>query len=175
MNALPLLALTMLLSIALSFVQIGVVPAAFAEPLAAPVLPVALLAGWAAVRHPREAWPAPLAAAVILGSVSEARVGAFALALLPALAIVTLVRDRERRGEGTAMRRLGLAAGAGAAGALSYVLVLWAAAGAAGGAAASPAAAVPALLVGVAWTGASATALAAALWPLRTDSGGFFA
>ncbi|MFA7250314.1 MAG: hypothetical protein WC273_11870, partial [Dehalococcoidia bacterium] len=87
------------LAVLAAIMQIGAVPAAFAEPLAGPVLPVALLAGWAAVRRPREVWPVPLAAAAVLGVVSEGRVGIFALALLPGLALVTLVRLRERRGE----------------------------------------------------------------------------
>lgn len=167
MIAIPVL----VLAIVVSILQISAVPTAFAQPLAAPILPVALLAGWAAVRRPREAWPIPLAAAVVLGVVSEGRVGVFVLALLPALALVTLVRLRERRGEATAVRRLGLAAGAAAAGTLCYVLLTSAAAGTAG----TLPRAIPALVVGMAGTAVLATALAAALWPVRTDSGGLFA
>ena len=161
----------LVLAIAVSILQIGAVPAAFAQPLAAPILPVALLAGWAAVRRPREAWPIPLAAAVVLGVVSEGRVGVFALALLPALTLVTLVRLRERRGEATALRRLGLAASAAAGGVLCYVLLTSAPAGTAG----TLPGALLALLMSMAGTAVLATALAAALWPVRTDSGGLFA
>lgn len=167
MMALPLL----VLAIGAAILQVGAVPAAFAQPLAAPVLPVALLAGWAAIRRPREAWLAPLGAAAVLGAVSEGRVGLFLLALLPALALATLARLRERRGEGTAVRRLGLAAAAGAAGTLCYVLFLAVAAGTA----AAVTSALPALLGGMAWTGLLAALLAGALWRVRTDSGGLFA
>jgi hypothetical protein len=165
--ALPLL----LLAVGAAILQVGAVPAAFAQPLAAPVLPVALLSGWAATRRPREAWPVPVGAALVLGTVSEGRVGTFLLALLPALALATLIRLRERRGEGTVLRRLALAGLGGAMGTLGYVLLLTIAAGTA---AALPAA-LPALLGGMAWTGVIATLLAALLWRVRSDSGGLFA
>lgn len=167
MMALPLV----LLAVMASILQVGAVPAAFGQPLAAPVLPVALLAGWAAIRRPREAWPAPLAAAAVLGTVSDLRVGAFLLALLPVLAIATAVRLRERRGEATALRRLALAAVAGSLGTACYVLILSFAAGTA------PALSegIVALLKGMACTAAIATILAAMMWRLRTDSGGLFA
>lgn len=161
----------LLLAVGVSILQVGVVPAAFAQPLAAPVLPVALLAGWAAIRRPHEAWPIPLAAAVVLGTVSEARVGMFVLALLPALILVTLARVRERRGEATIPRRLALAAVAGATGAVCYVLLL----SVAGGTTDALAPALLALLAGMAWTGVLATILAASLWRMRADSGGLFA
>jgi hypothetical protein len=167
MIALPLL----LLAVGAAILQVGAVPAAFAQPLAAPVLPVALLAGWAAMRRPRETWPAPLGAALVLGAVSEARVGTFLLALLPVLLLATLVRLRERRGEGTAFRRLALAAVAGAGGTLGYVLLLSIVSGTAG----DLVRALPALVTGMAWTGVLAAVLAAALWRVRSDSGGLFA
>lgn len=168
MIALPVL---LVLAIGASILQVGAVPAAFVQPLAAPVLPIALVAGWAAIRRPREAWPVPVAAAIVLGAVSEARVGVFLLALLPALVIVTLVRLRERRGEGTALRRLALAAVAGGAGALCYVLFL----SLAGGTGRALTYAVPALLIGMLWTGLLATLVGVALWRVRTSSGGLFA
>lgn len=167
MIAVPLL----LLAIGAAILQVGAVPAAFNQPLASPVLPVALLAGWAATRHPREAWPVPLAAAVVLGTVSEGRVGVFVLALLPGLALATLARLRERRGEGTASRRLALAAVAGAGGTLGYVVLLAAVAGTAS----TLPAALPWILAGMAWTAVVATLLAALLWRVRSDSGGLFA
>jgi len=161
----------LLLAMAAAVLQVGAVPAAFHQPLAAPVLPVALLAGWAAMRRPREAWPVPLGAAVVLGVLSEERVGLYLLALLPGLGIATFLRLRERRGEGTASRRLALAAVGGAAGMLCYVLALAAAAGT--GRMLSPA--LPALIGGMAWTGMLAALLAAALWRVRSDRGGLFA
>lgn len=163
--------LLVLLALGASIVQVGALPGAFLEPLAGPVLPVALLAGWAAMRQPREAWPVPIAAGIVLGVLSEARVGIFVLALLPALAVATIVRARERRGEGTALRRLALAAGAGALGMLCYVFVL----SEATGTAAALLGALPAILRGAAWTAVLATALAGALWRFRTTSGGLFA
>ena len=159
------------LAVALAIVQVGAVPAAFAQPLAAPVLPIALLAGWSAIRRPREAWPVPVAAAIVLGAVSEARVGVFVLALLPALVIVTLVRLRERRGEGTALRRLALAAVAGGVGALCYVAFL----SAADRNVVALTHAVPSLFIGMLWTGLLAMIVGAALWRVRTSSGGLFA
>jgi hypothetical protein len=161
----------LLLAVAAAILQVGAVPAAFHQPLAAPVLPVALLAGWAAMRRPREASLAPLGAALVLGTVSEGRVGVFLLALLPALALATLTRLRERRGEGTAVRRFGLAALAGAGGTLGYVLFLSLAAGTAG----ALVEVAPALLGGIAWTATLATVLAGLLWRVRTASGGLFA
>ena len=163
--------LLVLLALAAAIAQIGLVPGAFAEPLAGPVLPVALLAGWTAMRRPKEAWPVPLVAAIVLGAVSEARTGMFVLALLPALGVATVARAGERRGEGTAIRRLGLAAAAGAIGALCYVAVLSMAAGTE----ATLTRALPALLVGATWTALLATVLAGAMWRVRTDSGGLFA
>lgn len=162
--------LLLLLAVVASIVQIGALPAAFAQPLAAPVLPIVLLAGWAAIRRPAEAWPIPLAAAVVLGTVSETRVGLFLLALLPALLLITLVRQRERRGDGTALRRLTLAAGAGALGTACYVATLSLGSGTADLLSRS----APALLGGMAWTAALAALLAAALWRVRARSGGLF-
>ncbi|MFA7250196.1 MAG: hypothetical protein WC273_11275, partial [Dehalococcoidia bacterium] len=81
------------------------------------------------------------------------------------------VRLRERRGEATGLRRLGLAAAGGAAGALSNVLLL----AAAGGTLDAVLPVLSSLLVGTTWTAALATVLAAALWPVRAGSGGLFA
>lgn len=169
---------TLLLAVAVAIVQVGAVPSAFAQPLAAPVLPIALLAGWSAARRPRETWPVPIATAVVLGAMSEARVGTFLLALLPALLLAALARARERRGEATALRRLALATLAGAGGTACYVLLLNAGAQGLwlpGGSGTSVLTALSALAGGCAWTGLLAAALAAVLWPFRTDSGGLFA
>lgn len=167
MIALPLF----LIAAGAAILQVGAVPAAFREPLAAPVLPVVLLAGWAATRRPREAWPVPLGAALVLGTVSEGRVGMFLLALLPGLVVATVLRARERRGEGTAARRLALAALTGVLGGLGYVVLL----AAATDTASMLPTALPRLLSGIAWTGALAALLAGLLWRVRSDSGGLFA
>ena len=92
---------------------------------AAGALPGALAAGWAAVRGPREAVALAFAAAAVLGSLSEARVGLFALALLPAVAAGTLaaVDVPGRRTRSLRAALAGVWAGAG------YLAVLAAAAG----------------------------------------------
>ncbi len=164
------LALTAL-AIAAAIVQVSAVPAAFSQPIAAPVLPIALLAGWAAVRQPREVWPVPLAAGIVLGAMSDVRVGMFILALLPALVILTLVRARERRGEGHILRYVAFAAASAAAGGISYVVLL----SVVSGTTRALPAATPALVSGVLSTGVLAALLAACLWPLRPRSGGLFA
>jgi len=107
----------------------------------------------------------------VLGAVSDLRVGAFLLALLPVLAIATAVRLRERRGEATLLRRLALAAMAGSLGTVCYVVILSVAAGT------TPALSegIVALAKGMAWTAVIATLLAAAMWRVRTESGGLFA
>ena len=105
--------LLVLLALAAAIAQIGLGPGAFAEPLAGPVLPVALLAGWTAMRRTKEAWPVPLVAAIVLGAVSEARTGMFVLALLPALGVATVARAAERRGEGTAIHEVATSLGLG--------------------------------------------------------------
>ncbi len=87
---------------------------------AAVALPGALAAGWAAVRGPREAIALVFAAAAILGVLSEARVGLFALALLPAAAAGTLAGAGVPRRRTRALR----AAVAGLLGAASYLGLL---------------------------------------------------
>ncbi len=166
-----ILVLVPLLAVAAALVQIGAVPAAFAQPLAGPVLPVALIAAWTAVRDPREAWATPVAAAIILGSVSEARVGWFLLALLPPAALVALARGWEQRGEATAGRRIALAALAGAVGVVTYVVIL----AAGGGALDALRPEAGAIVRSVSWTALLAAAGAAALWPLRPRGAGLFA
>lgn len=165
-----------LLAACAAVVQIGAAPPAFADRLAAPVLPVALIAAWASMRDPRETWPALVVSAVLLGVVSEARIGGYLLALLPtAAAAVLLAAAREERDRGTTSgaRRLTEAAVAGAAGAAAYVTLL--AIGDAPGVLPLEAGAIGAILFGAAWTGTVAVAIAAALWPQRSRSTGLFA
>jgi len=160
----------LVLAVVAAIVQVGPLPAAFAQPLAAPILPVVLLAGWSAIRRPGEAALVPLGAAVVLGVVSEARVGLFLLALLPALALATIARQRDRRKHATLPRRLALAAGVGALGTACYVVMLTIAAGTTD----LLTRATPALIGSMAWTGALAALLAVALWRVRLRSPGLF-
>lgn len=99
--------------------------AALGDTGAALVLPGALAAGWAAVRGPREAIALVFTAAAVLGVLSEARVGLFALALLPAVAGGTLT-SVDLPGRRTRSLRAALAGWLGAA---SYALLLLATAG----------------------------------------------
>ena len=126
-------------------------------PAAAPLLPAALLAAWAAVRDSNEAWPAPVAAALVLGAASEERVGWFLLALLPAFVLAAAVRSA------SGLRRPALAPFAAAGGALAYAALLDAAAGDPGAVTVSAAAYLRAAL----WTALAAALLAVLLTPLR--------
>lgn len=92
---------------------------------AAVALPAALAAGWAAVRGAREATAVVFASAVVLGAVSEARTGLYAIALLPAAAAGTLAMAHAP-GRRTRAARAGLA---GFLGALAYLLAMGLAAG----------------------------------------------
>ena len=76
--------LLLALTLAAAPVQAAITTALFRDPLAAPVLPVALIAGWAVMRDVRETWPALILPAVVLGVTSEERVGWFLLSMLPA-------------------------------------------------------------------------------------------
>ena len=91
--------------------------------------------------------------------------------LLPALLVASVLRARERRGEGTAPRRLALAAASGALGALGYVALL----AQFEGASSDLLRAAPALVFAAISTALLATMCAAALWRFRTSSGGLFA
>ena len=160
-----------LLATLAALAQIGAVPAAFLDPLAGPTLPIALGAGWASVRDPRETWPLPLAAAVVLGAVSEARVGWFVLAFLPVIALTILFRQTEGRGLVTIARRLLTAGVAGLLGTVAYVVVLALGAG--------TLRAIPGefavIASGAAWTATLAMCLTSAMWPLRAQNVGLFA
>ncbi len=84
-----MIALALVLGIAAALLQGGPL-AALGDGGAAVALPGAIAAGWAAVRGPREAVATVLVAATVLGALSEARVGLFALALLPSAALGSL-------------------------------------------------------------------------------------
>lgn len=151
-----------LLGICAGLLQSGPL-AALGDGGAAAALPGALAAGWAAVRGPREAVVLAFAAAAILGVLSEARVGLFALALLPAVAAGTLaavdVPGRRTRSLRAALG--GVWAGAG------YLAVLAAAAG--------DLPASPSLMWGVVAAALIAGVTCAAMFPLRPHDRRLFA
>lgn len=94
--------------------------AVLGEGGAAVALPGALAAGWAAVRGAREAVAVVFAAAAVLGALSEASVGLYALALMPAAAAGVIA------GLGTPARRTRTARAtlAGLVGATLYLSLL---------------------------------------------------
>lgn len=77
-----------------AIVQVGVVPAIFLDAFGAPVLPVAVLAAWAASRGVETTWAWAVPLALLLGSVSEMRAGWFVLALIPTPLLVAAIRAR---------------------------------------------------------------------------------
>ena len=145
------------LALAAALVQLGVVPAFFLDAAAVPLLPVALIAAWSAVRDPDETWPVLLVAPAALGVASQDRVGAFLLALLPAAALVAVA------GRLRGVRRLAAAPVAGGVGGALYLAVLTAAAGE-GGAIFSDAGSY---LVAALWTALATALLTLALTPAR--------
>jgi hypothetical protein len=164
-------ALLALLVLATAPLQVAITTSLVRDPLAAPVLPVALIAAWAAARRPEEAWPAILLPAVVLGVASEERVGWFLVALLPAPLLAAFAVRRLRPRVNGLWRRVSAACAAAAGGAVAYALVL-ALAGGLGGTLydhAGPLLAtgvLSALLAGVATLG---------FWPLRPRERGLFA
>ena len=77
-----------LLGVGAALMQLGATPIWIDQPLAAPVLPLAVIAGWGAARGLGEAVPAAFLAAVVLGVASEERAGWFLLAMLPTAALL---------------------------------------------------------------------------------------
>lgn len=163
-----------LLTACAAILQAGAVPTLYPGG-AAPLLPVAIIAAWAAARHARELWPALLLCAVLLGVTSEGRTGAYLLALLAPTVLALTVQPLldERRRTVTWLQRLGGSALIGGGGALLYVLVL--AVGDGRPRLALTALTAPhALVGGMLWTAGAAGALAVALWPIRARPGGLF-
>lgn len=161
--------LLVVLTLLASPVQAAIATSLVRDPLAAPVLPIALVAGWAAMRRAEETWPAILLPAVVLGAASEERVGWFLVALLPAPLIAAVLVRRFKRATGFWRRTL-TAGGAAAAAAVLYACVL-ALAGGVGGelperSGALVAAATASALV--------ALVASACCWPLRPRRRGLF-
>ena len=149
--------LATLLGAGAALLQLGAAPSLFDEPLAAPILPLAVIAGWGAARGLAEAVPAAVVAALMLGVASEARAGWFLLAMLPTAALVA---------PGLSLppsRRLLLAPAAAALGTIAYQGLLHLSSGSL---AALLAESEP-LLRGALWSAAPALVLAAIGWALR--------
>lgn len=151
------------LALAASLLQLGAIPAFFLDGVAAPLLPVALIAAWATLRGDGDAWPALLIAAVVLGVASQLRVGWFLLALLPT-AVLSAAAVRQ-----VASRRLVFVPVTAAAGAIAYLAVLALAAG-------SPAAVLlpREMFFAAAWTATAAVVVGLALWPFHPRPRGLF-
>ncbi|MEZ4554140.1 MAG: hypothetical protein AB7L91_09750 [Dehalococcoidia bacterium] len=147
------------LALVASLLQVGALPALFFDPSAAPLLPVALLAAWGALRGPGELWPALLVAPLPLALLSEERLGWFLLALLPTAGL--LVR---RRPDPDSLAQFARAPLVAALGALGYLALLWLAAGDIRGLPSALATLFGAALL----TAIASTLFAALLWPLRT-------
>ena len=159
-----------LLALAAAPLQAAITTALVRDPLAAPVLPVALVTAWAAMRRPGETWPAILLPAVVLGVASEERVGWFLIALLPAHLVASLA-VRRFRPKVTGFWRRALTAGAAAAlGALLYACTL-AVVGGIGGQLPERSGA---LLATAIVSGAIAVVVAICFWPLRPRQRGLF-
>lgn len=164
-------ALLVLLVLVTAPIQIAITTSLVRDPLAAPVLPVALIAAWAATRRPEETWPAILLPAIVLGAASEERVGWFLLALLPGPLVAAVAVRRLRPRVNGLWRRISVAGGAGAAGAIAYGLVL----AVAGGLGASLVTHAGPLLATGALSAAVAAVAALAFWPLRPRERDLFA
>ncbi len=164
------LAIITVLSILAALVQVGPLSLLTLDPLAIPLLPVALVAGWAAVRAPGETAPALLLAPVVMGAVSQAPVGVFVLACWPAAALAAATRRIDRDPVGSSARRMLAAALAGAGGAACYSVLLALAAGRPRALIGDPGG----MILAAALTAALATAVALAVWPWRPRPRGLF-
>ena len=87
-----------LLGVGAALLQLGSTPIWIDQPLAAPVLPLVVIAGWGAARGLGEAVAATVLAAIVLGVASEERAGWFLLAMLPT-AVLLLPATALRRWE----------------------------------------------------------------------------
>jgi hypothetical protein len=154
-------AVVLVLTFASALVQVNVLPALIPSA-AAPLLPIALLAAWSAMRGAATTWPALVAVATTLGVASDQRIAWFLLALLPTVALAVAFADPGLR---VAQARRPLhAAAVAAAGSAAYLATLLVA----GGDARALAHAMPAFVAAATSTAVIAALSAAALWPVRT-------
>ena len=162
--------LVVLMVAAAALVQAAAGPALFAHPLAAPVLPAAIVVAWAAMRGPEETWAALPLPAVVMGALSDERAGWFLIALLPAPLLGMAVARRARRTGAGLVRRVAWSAGAAGGAALCYGLVLVLAAGVLR----DLPAATGDVAAGVLLTGLLGAPLALLAWPARRRERGLF-
>lgn len=154
------------LAIGAALVQVALAP----DLRGAPVLPVALVAGWVAHRHAHarsaatEAWPGVLAAALVLGALSGGAAGWFLVALLPTPLLASAAVEVLRR------RALLAAALASAAGAACYVVIV----ALTSGHPSNLLLEAPTLARGLAWSAVLAMLAAVALVPFRPRARGLF-
>ena len=141
----------------LGLVQLGAAPVLFGDPRAAPLIPLAAIAGWSAARGFGEVAPCLLGAALVLGVASEDQAGWFVLAMVPAAALLA-VADAV-----SPLRRLALAPAAATLGAGAYTALLYAASGRFELLSVHSEPAVEVVL----WTGALTAVCALLAWPLR--------
>ena len=150
-----------LLGVGAALMQLGATPIWIEQPLAAPVLPLIVIAGWGAARGLGEAVAAAILAAIVLGVASEERAGWFLLAMIPT-AILLLPAAALRRWE-----RLLLAPLAAGLGVLAFQALMRFSSGLG----ALSAEQQSQLLEGATWTAAAAAALAILLaaggWALQ--------
>jgi hypothetical protein len=146
-----------LLALAASLLQVGAVPSLFLDPAAAPLLPVAMIAAWGAMRGPDELWAALLVAPLPLAVASEERLGWFLLALIPTAALLLRPAPPDTAQQ---LLRAPLAA---ALGGMAYLVVLFLA----GGEARAMHASTPGILGAATLTAVMAALFALLLWPAR--------
>ncbi len=158
------------LTLAAATMQAAITTALFRDPLAAPVLPLVVIAAWAVMRDARETWPALILPAVVLGAASEERVGWFLLAMLPG-PVIAVVATRMIRPRVTGVsRRLVIAAGMAAGAAVLYATLL-----SVGGGVTDQLGGSASAIAGSAMLSAAlAVGAALAFWPLRPRERGLF-
>lgn len=163
-------AILVLLALAAAPLQAAITTSLVRDPLAAPVIPIVLVAAWAAMRRADETWPAILLPAVILGVASEERIGWFLLALLPGPLVAAIAVRQFKRNTTGFWRRLFTAGGAAGLAAVLYACTL-AVAGGIGGELGERA---DALFATALVSGVLAVLVAACFWPLRPRQRGLF-
>ena len=148
-----LAAVATLLGAGAALLQLGATPLWLDRPLALPVFPLIVIAGWGAARGLGEAAPGAALAAIVLGVASEERAGWFLLAMLPTAALLLPAAALGR------WERLLLAPVAAALGVVAFQALLRFSSGLA----ALSTAQQSDLFEGAAWSASAALALAAFL------------
>lgn len=88
-----IIAVMTLIGFMTALLQIGAVPTLFPTGTE-PLLPIALMLAWAALRDVDETWPIPLMVSLTLGVASQERVGWFMIAFLPTAALALAMGHR---------------------------------------------------------------------------------